>query len=813
MTVTGVGHCRQVGCPESGIDEAVAKLVARGYKVGRMEQMETAAEAKQRDGSKACIRRELLHVHTPATLVGSGLARADAIHLLALWETTAARRGSPAPAASSASSSQREYDATFGFAFLDAASGAVCAGETRDDFSRNGLRALLAQVNPSEVLVPKVGLAPVTRKLLKHPPFPVKVSALGPDEFDGAAGADELRNRLRREHPAAGGGGGFDRLVETAGPGALTALGALAAHLERMKAAELLRGASYAAYDVYRSAAASASGEGGVLRLDGPTLMNLEILESGEGTPEGSLVQALDTCASPAGKRLLRRWLCHPLAALAPIARRQDAVELFLERPDLAEALRAGLRRLPDLERALGHLRAVAAPPPVAALPLYVLEQVQAKRIQALGTAVQALRRGLDLVDQLRGMLGGAADAGGLVAALLARCPGRDDAAATDALTAEGELVFHRAPAGKKGARQKDRWAVREAETVEQQVELTTELIALVAGHAEAWGRVAAGLAQLDVLAAFAQFAATAAGPTCRPVLVDGGGAAANEMDLRDLWHPVLGTLVDAVVPNDLRLGAARPASLLLTGPNMGGKTTLLRSVCLAALLAQCGCWVPCRSGRLHLVDTIFTRLGASDNIMAGESTFMVECREASAILRNATPRSLVVLDELGRGTSTFDGYAIAAATFAYLVREANCRLLFATHYHALANDLRAQLPVALGHMACLVHTGTGGKDEETITFLYRLKAGVCPRSYGVSVARLAGVPETVLKCAAKRGAEHELALQGAFGGGARLDGAEADALRRVLGVPNGVPDLHRLIEVWGRLGPDAGGVPEQAAL
>ena len=165
------------------------------------------------------------------------------------------------------------------------------------------------------MLVPKVGLAPVTRKLLKHPPFPVKVSALGPDEFDGAAGADELRNRLRREHPAAGGGGGFDRLVETAGPGALTALGALAAHLERMKAAELLRGAAYAgesseasfrpadradepnpfpncaAYDVYRSAAASASGEGGVLRLDGPTLMNLEILESGEGTPEGSLVQ------------------------------------------------------------------------------------------------------------------------------------------------------------------------------------------------------------------------------------------------------------------------------------------------------------------------------------------------------------------------------------------------------------------------------------------------------------------------------------------------------------------------------------------
>jgi len=149
MTVTGVGHCRQVGCPESGIDEAVAKLVARGYKVGRMEQMETAAEAKQRDGSKACIRRELLHVHTPATLVGSGLARADAIHLLALWETTAARRGSPAPAASSASSSQREYDATFGFAFLDAASGAVCAGETRDDFRCEREREREAPASPA----------------------------------------------------------------------------------------------------------------------------------------------------------------------------------------------------------------------------------------------------------------------------------------------------------------------------------------------------------------------------------------------------------------------------------------------------------------------------------------------------------------------------------------------------------------------------------------------------------------------------------------------------------------------------------------
>eukprot|EP01032_Pedospumella_encystans_P012451 gene12451-14405_t len=237
-------------------------------------------------------------------------------------------------------------------------------------------------------------------------------------------------------------------------------------------------------------------------------------------------------------------------------------------------------------------------------------------------------------------------------------------------------------------------------------------------------------------------------------------------------------------IPNDLRLGGAEgtkdgtaylPRMLLLSGPNMGGKSTLLRQTCLIAVLAQIGCFVPADSCVMTPVDRIFTRVGASDRILAGQSTFFVELAETATILSQATKNSLCILDELGRGTATFDGTAIAHAVVEHLVSRKHCRALFATHYHSLVNDWALDPRVMLGHMDCLVQSGDEGlkageeRGTEEVTFLYKLSAGSSPRSYGINVARLAGLPAAVIELALKQSRAFEdrmLTAQASNGGG-----------------------------------------------
>jgi DNA mismatch repair protein MSH6 len=230
-------------------------------------------------------------------------------------------------------------------------------------------------------------------------------------------------------------------------------------------------------------------------------------------------------------------------------------------------------------------------------------------------------------------------------------------------------------------------------------------------------------------------------------------------------------------IPNDVELGGIQqvsedtaflPRTLLLTGPNMGGKSTLLRQTCLVIILAQIGCRVPADECTLTPVDRIFTRVGASDRILAGQSTFFVELAETSLILKAASEDSLCILDELGRGTATFDGTAIAHAVVDHLVSKIRCRALFATHYHLLVEDWEIDPRVKLGHMDCFVHnqeeeamsSNNKKKDEEMpseqVTFLYKLCSGSSPKSYGINVARLAGMPDTVIQLALKQSSEFE---------------------------------------------------------
>nr|XP_011465355.1 PREDICTED: DNA mismatch repair protein MSH6 [Fragaria vesca subsp. vesca] len=286
-------------------------------------------------------------------------------------------------------------------------------------------------------------------------------------------------------------------------------------------------------------------------------------------------------------------------------------------------------------------------------------------------------------------------------------------------------------------------------------------LIGQFCEHHIKWRQLVSVTAELDVLISLAIASDYYEGPTCRPVIMSSSDT--EEVPLfsaKSLGHPVIrsdslgkGTFV----PNNITLGGTGHASfILLTGPNMGGKSTLLRQVCLAVILAQLGADVPAESFELSPVDRIFVRMGAKDHIMVGQSTFLTELSETATMLSSATRNSLVALDELGRGTSTSDGQAIAESVLEHFVHKVHCRGMFSTHYHRLAVDYQNNSQVSLCHMACRV--GNGDEGVEEVTFLYRLTRGACPKSYGVNVARLAGLPISVLQKAAAKSREFEAA-------------------------------------------------------
>ncbi|KAG5231682.1 DNA mismatch repair protein [Salix suchowensis] len=283
-------------------------------------------------------------------------------------------------------------------------------------------------------------------------------------------------------------------------------------------------------------------------------------------------------------------------------------------------------------------------------------------------------------------------------------------------------------------------------------------LIVRFCEYHDMWRQLVSATAELDVLISLAIASDFYEGPACCPNIL--GSSSSSEvpcLSAKNLAHPVLRSDSlgkGAFVPNDITLGGSGCASfILLTGPNMGGKSTLLRQVCLAVILAQIGADVPAESFKLSPVDRIFVRMGAKDHIMSGQSTFLTELSETALMLSSATCNSLVALDELGRGTSTSDGQAIAESVLEHFVHKVQCRGMFSTHYHRLAVDYQKDSKVSLCHMSCQVGNGAG---VEEVTFLYRLRPGACPKSYGVNVARLAGLPDSILQNAAAKSREFE---------------------------------------------------------
>jgi DNA mismatch repair protein MutS len=738
----GDGAIPMAGVPHHALDTYVARLIRAGLKVAICDQVE-AAPARGRQ----LIRREVVRLVTPGTVTEAGLLDGRLNNFLAaLW---------------------RASD-HLGVALADVTTADFWVAEAADTES---LAEALLLRRPAEVLVPPA--LPADDPLLARlRAAGVAVTAREADSF----GLREAEERLRAHFRVSA----LEGLGLPRRGGAVRAAGAILAYLQETQQAppaHLTRIQTLGLEDH--------------LALDENAARNLELVETLHGRGgQGTLLRAMDRTGTPMGGRLLRQWLLRPLLRPREIGERLDAVQALVEEPAALAGLRDTLERIGDLARLASRVAlGIATPRDLAALratlrPLPALrEQAErcpaplvrqcAEAVEDLGGLLKTLE--VALVDEpppgvheggliretwspaLAGLRGEVREARAWIAGLEGRERERTGIAS---LRVRYNRVFGygievpRSPARpvpedyvrRQTLVGAERYVTAELREHEARVlgaegrmnrlehELFDELRRSVAQEADRLLRTARAVATLDVLAALAHVAYERG--YVRPLVDDDG-----VIDIRDGRHPVLELRPSGArfVPNDLRLAAGEVDCLVITGPNMAGKSTYMRQAALIVLLAQIGSFVPAGSARVGVVDRIFTRIGAQDDLAGGQSTFLVEMTETAAILRHATPRSLILLDEIGRGTSTLDGLSIAWAVAEHLhERRAGAKVLFATHYHELTR-LAAELPrVRNVHVAV-----REWKDD--IVFLHRVVPGGTDRSYGIHVARLAGLPEEVV--------------------------------------------------------------------
>jgi DNA mismatch repair protein MutS len=752
------------GVPIHASDAYLQKLIARGFRVAVCEQIEDPAEARRR-GGKAVVRRNVIRLVTPGTLTEDALLDAGRNNYLA----AVARQRGGADAAD-----------LFALAWID-----ISTGEFRVAASDAGrLAADLARIAPRELILAEPlfadpALAPFWRGL------GFAVTPLSPAFFDGATAGERLATYFGVA--TLDGFGSFSRLEVAAAAAAL-------AYVEKTQLGE-------------RPPLSPPTGEaaGGVMLIDAATRTNLEIGATLTGERQGSLIAAIDRTVTGAGARLLAQRLASPSTDPAIVARRLDGIAWMLAAGTRRETIRAELARAPDLARSLARLTLNRGGPrdlAAVAVGLETAERIAAcfagdgdvpVELAAARTALTCAPSGLaaGLVAALADSLPHLKRDGGFVrdgyrAELDEARKLRDDsrrviaglqaayAAETDVRSLKikhnhvlgyfievganhgGKLML--VPSAPENARfihrqtlpNAYRFSTAELADLEAKiagaadhalaVELAVfdELTAGVVHAADRIRAVADALALIDVAAALAVLAE--AENYCRPVVEDSLAFAVSGGR-----HPVVEQALrgdggaGAFVANDCDLGGSEAGRIwLVTGPNMAGKSTYLRQNALIAVLAQIGSYVPARSARIGIVDRLFSRVGAADDLARGRSTFMVEMVETAAILNQAGPRSLVILDEIGRGTATFDGLSIAWAAIEHLHDRNRCRALFATHYHELT-ALAERLP-RLANVTVRVKEWKGD-----VIFLHEIAPGSADRSYGIQVARLAGLPAAVV--------------------------------------------------------------------
>jgi DNA mismatch repair protein MutS len=737
----GIPMC---GVPFHAADSYVARLVRKGFRVAICEQVEDPRKAK------GLVRREVVRVVSPGTLTEPGYLDAREPAFLM----------SVVPA----------HDGLVGVALIDISTGEFSTTEYRGSEGLQALTDEIAVLRPREVVAPS-GDPALGERFPALARLQVPVTNADGWTFDTATARRTLLDQLRTH-----GLDGFGLEGRTA---AIQAAGGLVAYLRDTQKADLAHVRTIS----YRTSA-------DCLIIDPITLKHLEVVTGSEGSVQGSLLKEIDRTITAMGGRLLRAWLLRPLCALERIRDRLDAVEELAFRSTERGKFRETMKAVHDLERLVARAALATTGPrelvslrlSLAAVPRVrqILRDLQAPLLLSLCAELDDLTDVRDLIErtlideppavardggftrdgvdaELDEMRTVSRSGRQVIAEMEERERGRTGIAS---LKVRFNRVFgyyieiskanlHAVPDDYQrkqtiaGGERFTTPALKEYEAkvlgaderiLERELEVFEDLRRRVAAEAPRIQDTARALATLDVLAALAETAAIA--NYTKPHLHDG-----DEMVVADGRHPVVERFTtDAFVPNDIELNGTTRQLVVLTGPNMGGKSTYLRQTALIPLLAQIGSFVPAKDAKLPIVDRIFARVGAADNIARGQSTFMVEMQETANIMHAATPRSLIVLDEIGRGTSTFDGLSIAWAVAEYLATNPRARpkTLFATHYHELT-DLADALPgVVNAHVSA-----REWKDQ--IIFLRKIVSGRSDRSYGIQVARLAGLPAGVI--------------------------------------------------------------------
>jgi DNA mismatch repair protein MutS len=736
------------GVPVHAAEAYLSRLIRQGFRVAVCEQMEDPAEAKKR-GGKSPVRRAVVRIVTPGTLTEDALLDARRHNYLAALA---------------------DASGELALAWLDLSTGEFATQAV----PAASLGAVLARIAPGELLLPE--------RLLAKPElfesFQAHKDHLTPQpsaRFDSENGRKRLEALYGVKELA--GFGAFSRAE-------VAAAGALVDYVELTQQGKLPA-----------LSAPKRFGNGDVMEIDAATRRNLELTESLTGDRSGSLLAAIDRTETGAGARLLADYLAAPLTDPAQIDARLDAVAFFAGAERLREALRDELRLCADMARAMARLGVGrGGPRDLAALrdTLRVSARLRGLLRQADFTAppplIAALERDLGehtaLVDRLTRALApelpllardGGFIAPGYVAELDELVKLRDDSrrlvaglqARYAAETGIASLKIrhnnvlgyhidigpnHAAKMGASFIHRQTLASSMRYSTVELgeleakiasaadkalalEMKLFEDLVAEALGQASEIARAAAALAALDVAAALAELAVSER--YTRPQIDDSTAFAIKQGRHPVVEQALLRATGPSFVANDCDLQETQRL-WLLTGPNMAGKSTFLRQNALIAVLAQMGSFVPAEAAHIGIVDRLFSRVGAADDLARGRSTFMVEMVETAAILNQAGIRALVILDEIGRGTATYDGLSIAWASVEHLHDRNRCRALFATHYHELT-----ALASKLDHLAC--YTMRVKEWQGDVVFLHEVAPGAADRSYGIHVAKLAGLPAAVI--------------------------------------------------------------------
>lgn len=757
------------GVPHHSAANYIARLVRKGYRVAICEQTEEAGKTKK------LVRREVVRIVTPGTPIDPQLLEAREPVFLAAVCTAGE---------------------TIGAAFLDISTGEfrVTQETGRDSWTR--IRAALESYGPRELLFPaslaaliKSGLSGKTQTA----PLPLRSDGSEQQGFtENEIGFSVTLTPLddwqwQREDCQA-------LLLEHFKVQLLDGYG-----LTRKEEAIRAAGACLRyAQETQRAAAAHVTDliyfePQDHLVLDSVTVRNLELVESLAGGSGRSLLQVIDETVTGMGGRLLRSWLLRPCVKRAEVEARLAAVQDLFASHMRRDKLRALLKEVSDLERLIGRVSLGSATPRDLVAMLRSLNQVPAVREVLRGfesSLLEVLAENTDELPDVRDLISKAItddppikladgdtiregfsaeldelrsisrNAKQIIATLEATERTRSGISnlrirfngvfgyfieVSKANAARVPVEYERrqtlANAERFTTPELREWEKKVLGADERIVQLETELFAgvcrQIAAETKRIQMTARALAALDALAAMAETSARRR--YARPTLHDG-----DELEIVQGRHPVIEAFIDEpFVPNSVYLNNSTDRLLIITGPNMGGKSTILRQTAIICILAQTGCFVPAERARLPLLDRIWTRVGASDDLTRGRSTFMVEMTETAAILHSATPRSLVLLDEIGRGTATFDGLSIAWAVAEYLHDSPDhaAKTLFATHYHELT-ELAERLPGAQNYQI------TAAEREGEVVFLHKLERGRASKSYGIEVARLAGLPPSVLATA-----------------------------------------------------------------